>query len=106
MYFRSPNYVRLMLIMSLSREQWLAAAQTVFTSLDAQSNGLTMDRLMCVLREKLPAAEVEYAVEDALVDAGYKGISGLSSSRIVLCEVILKDIVTNTLLLQGRPRQI
>ncbi|CAK0783368.1 hypothetical protein CVIRNUC_006567 [Coccomyxa viridis] len=54
------------------REQWLAAAQTVFTSLDAQSNGLTMDRLMCVLREKLPAAEVEYAVEDALVDAGYK----------------------------------
>ena len=75
MYFRSPNYVRLMLIMSLSREQWLAAAQTVFTSLDAQSNGLTMDRLMCVLSEKLPAAEVEYAVEDALVDAGYKGIS-------------------------------
>ncbi len=28
---------------------------------------------MCVLREKLPAAEIEYAVEDALVDAGYKG---------------------------------
>ena len=68
------SIVRLMLNMSLSREQWLAAAQTVFTSLDAQSNGLTMDRLMCVLREKLPAAEVEYAVEDALVDAGYKGI--------------------------------
>lgn len=57
----------------LYREQWLAAAQKVFKSLDTQSNGLTMDRLMCVLREKLPAAEVEYAVEDALVDAGYKG---------------------------------
>lgn len=57
----------------LCREQWLAAAQKVFQSLDSQSNGLTMERLMCVLREKLPAAEVEYAVEDALVDAGYKG---------------------------------
>ncbi|CAL5220717.1 g2773 [Coccomyxa viridis] len=54
------------------REQWLAAAQKVFKSLDSQSNGLTMERLMCVLREKLPAAEIEYAVEDALVDAGYK----------------------------------
>lgn len=38
-----------------------------------------MERLMCVLREKLPAAEIEYAVEDALVDAGYKG-SPLASS--------------------------
>ena len=58
---------------SFCREQWLAAAQKVFQSLDSQSNGLTMERLMCVLREKLPAAEIEYAVEDALVDAGYKG---------------------------------
>lgn len=38
------------------------------------ANGLTIQRLMTVLREKLPAAEVEYAVEDALVDAGYKGM--------------------------------
>ena len=37
------------------------------------ANGLTIQRLMTVLREKLPAAEVDYAVEDALVDAGYKG---------------------------------
>ena len=57
----------------MCREQWLAAAQKVFQSLDSQSDGLTMERLMRVLREKLPAAEVEYAVEDALVDAGYKG---------------------------------
>ena len=66
------------------REQWLAAAQKVFKSLDSQSNGLTMDRLMCVLREKLPAAEIEYAVEDALVDAGYKGRPPSSQIRPVL----------------------
>ncbi|BDA49651.1 probable calcium-dependent protein kinase 17 at N-terminal half [Coccomyxa sp. Obi] len=53
------------------REQWLAAAHKVFEGLDG-ANGLTIQRLMTVLREKLPAAEVEYAVEDALVEAGYK----------------------------------
>ena len=30
---------------------------------------------MEVLRAKLPAPEIDYAVEDALVDAGYKGAS-------------------------------
>ncbi|KAK9904983.1 hypothetical protein WJX75_007021 [Coccomyxa subellipsoidea] len=53
------------------REQWLAAARKVFEGFDG-ANGLTIQRLMTVLREKLPAAEVDYAVEDALVDAGYK----------------------------------
>ena len=67
---------RPLIVACCCREQWLAAAQKVFQSLDSKSNGLTMERLMRVLREKLPAAEVEYAVEDALVDAGYKGDSG------------------------------
>ena len=66
---------RPLIVACCCREQWLAAAQKVFQSLDSKSNGLTMERLMRVLREKLPAAEVEYAVEDALVDAGYKGDS-------------------------------
>ena len=38
---------------------------------------------MRVLREKLPAAEVEYAVEDALVDAGYKGDYSTSVQRVL-----------------------
>jgi len=72
------------------REQWLAAAQKVFKALDFRSNGLTMERLMCVLREKLPAAEVEYAVEDALVDAGYKGESLLAlASTLLPCQPLL-----------------
>lgn len=50
----------------------MAAARKVFEGFD-DANGLTIQRLMSVLREKLPAAEVDYAVEDALVDAGYKG---------------------------------
>jgi len=57
----------------MCREQWLAAARKVFEGLDG-AHGLTIQRLMTVLRNKLPAAEVEYAVEDALVDAGYKGV--------------------------------
>ncbi len=45
---------------------------------------------MCVLREKLPAAEVEYAVEDALVDAGYKGESLLAlASTLLPCQPLL-----------------
>ncbi len=55
------------------RGQWLTAARSVFEGLDAGSTGLTTSKLMQVLRDKLPSAEVDYAVEDALVEAGYKG---------------------------------
>lgn len=72
---------RRLIVACCCREQWLAAAQKVFQSLDSKSNGLTMERLMRVLREKLPAAEVEYAMEDALVDAGYKGDYSTSVRR-------------------------
>jgi hypothetical protein len=57
----------------LYREQWLAAARKVFEGLDG-ANGLTSQKLLEVLREKIPSAEVDYAVEDALLDAGYKGV--------------------------------
>lgn len=35
-----------------------------------------METLIGTLRDKLPAAEVDYAVEDALVEAGYAGALG------------------------------
>lgn len=47
---------------------------------------------MSVLRAKLPAAEVEYAVEDALVDAGYKG-NPRPLSLVDAVAVLLQHIV-------------
>ncbi len=56
------------------RELWLECARRAFEGLDADSDGrLTVDSLIATLRAKLPAAEVDYAVEDALVEAGYAG---------------------------------
>lgn len=65
----------LVTLVLMYREQWLAAARKVFEGLDGASSGLTTSKLMDVLRAKLPAPEIDYAVEDALVDAGYKGTS-------------------------------
>lgn len=53
----------------------------MFEGLDGTSNGLTTSKLMEVLRAKLPAPEIDYAVEDALVDAGYKGANLTSRAR-------------------------
>ena len=59
---------------AVHRELWLTAARKVFHDLnkDAQDSS-TVNDFLDNLRAKLPAAEVEYALEDALVDAGYKG---------------------------------
>ena len=55
-----------------NRELWLECARRAFAGLDADADGrLTVDALIGTLRAKLPAAEVDYAVEDALVEAGY-----------------------------------
>lgn len=55
-----------------NRELWLECARRAFEGMDADSDGrLTVDNLIATLRAKLPAAEVDYAVEDALVEAGY-----------------------------------
>lgn len=53
--------------------------------MDADSDGrLTVDNLIATLRAKLPAAEVDYAVEDALVEAGYAG--GRLTRAVVPCQ--------------------
>ena len=53
------------------RELWLAAAERVFGDLGGAKDGsVATGSLVSALRAKLPAAEVEYAVEDALVEAG------------------------------------
>ena len=56
------------------RDQWLEYAAKAFSTLDADTNGrISAADLMRMLGSKLPEHEVEYAVEDALVDAGYAG---------------------------------
>ena len=56
------------------REQWLEAARRAFAELDAGAAGvLRSGQLLELLRRKLPAVEVEYAVEDALLQAGHAG---------------------------------
>lgn len=56
------------------RELWLECARRAFEGLAADADGrLRVEALIGALRGKLPAAEVDYAVEDALVEAGYAG---------------------------------
>lgn len=56
------------------RDLWLECARRAFAGLDADSDGrLSVETLIGTLRDKLPATEVDYAVEDALVEAGYAG---------------------------------
>ena len=56
------------------RDQWLEYAAIAFSTLDADTNGrISAADLMRMLGSKLPEHEVEYAVEDALLDAGYAG---------------------------------
>lgn len=55
-----------------NRDLWLECARRAFAGLDADSDGrLSVETLIATLRDKLPATEVDYAVEDALVEAGY-----------------------------------
>lgn len=56
------------------RELWLEAAKKVFADFETESGGkISPAALTAIIRQKLPSAEVEYAVEDALVEAGYAG---------------------------------
>ena len=60
------------------RDAWLAAAEKVFGGLGSgASGGVSTAALVAALRDKLPAAEVEHAVEDALLDAGIADAEGL-----------------------------
>ena len=57
-----------------NRNLWLECARRAFQGLDADRDGrINADQLLAVLKSKLPAAEVDYAVERALVEAGYAG---------------------------------
>ena len=52
-------------------EAWLECARRAFADLDRASAGrLSVDDLVAALRAKLPPAEVDFAVEDALLEAG------------------------------------
>lgn len=54
-----------------NRDLWLECAKRAFADLDTNSDGkLTASELLSNLKAKLPAAEVDYALEDALLDAG------------------------------------
>ena len=54
-----------------NRDLWLECARRAFADLDINSDGkLSSQDLVASLRAKLPADEVDFAVEDALLDAG------------------------------------
>lgn len=56
------------------REMWLEAARRAFADIDSDGSGtVSSEELVAHLRAKLPACEVDTAVEDALVHAGYAG---------------------------------
>lgn len=69
------------------REQWLQAARRAFSELDNAGTGvLRSEQLLDLLRQKLPAPEVEYAVEDALLQGGHAGqcrVQGVCASFVV-----------------------
>ncbi|KAL0045777.1 hypothetical protein WJX82_004129 [Trebouxia sp. C0006] len=53
------------------KDQWLECARAAFASMDSAETGhITSSQLVILLSPKLPAEEVEHAVEDALMEAG------------------------------------
>lgn len=56
-----------------NKELWIQCAKHAFEGLDSSATGhISTEKLLNSLRQKLPEDEVEYAVEDALVEAGIK----------------------------------
>lgn len=62
------------------REQWLQAAKSAFDEIERKggtgvsaAGTVRSSHLIDILRARLPANEVEYAVEDALLEAGAVG---------------------------------
>lgn len=54
-----------------NRDLWLECAKGAFADLDVNSDGrLTAQELVASLRNKLPAEEVDFAFEDALMEVG------------------------------------
>lgn len=79
------------------REQWLKAAGRAFAELDSTGAGvLRSGQLLELLREKLPAQEVEYAVEDALLQGGHAGMC-IESRLYISKDQSQRTISANTL---------
>lgn len=56
-----------------NKELWIECAKQAFEGLDSSDTGhITTQKLINSLRQKLPEDELDYAVEDALVEAGVK----------------------------------
>lgn len=56
------------------RDQWLDCARVAFSSVDAAEKGhISSGQLVNLISSKLPAEEVEHAVEQALMEAGCAG---------------------------------
>jgi serine/threonine protein kinase/Ca2+-binding EF-hand superfamily protein len=54
-----------------NRDLWLECAKRAFADLDVNSDGrLSAQELVASLRDKLPAEEVDFALEDAMMEAG------------------------------------
>lgn len=54
------------------RDLWLQCAQRAFAALDTDQDGkLSSRQLVEMLRSKLPAHEVDWALEDMMIEAGY-----------------------------------
>ena len=54
-----------------NKDLWLECARRAFADLDTDQNGtLSSEDLVAALRAKLPAEEIDFAVEDALIEAG------------------------------------
>ena len=65
------------------RDQWLECARAAFASMDSAEKGhISSSQLISLLSTKLPAEEVEHAVEDALMEAGCGGKSQLLAAQV------------------------
>lgn len=54
------------------RDLWLQCAERAFAALDTDKDGkLSSKELIAMLRSKLPAHEVDWALEDMMIEAGY-----------------------------------
>lgn len=57
------------------RDQWLDCARAAFAAVDSAEKGhISSGQLINLISSKLPAEEVEHAVEDALLEAGCGGM--------------------------------
>ena len=58
-------------LQSNNKDLWIECARRAFEDLDSRSAGhITVENIVSSLRDKLPEEEINYAVENALVDSG------------------------------------